>query len=530
MTMLRRGRAAALAALLSALSLASCGGAAATRRRSPAAEPAPSLPAPTAAYAREEAVAPTPLESQIVARVRAEAGDPVQSSPALTLAARILAARAADGAANPIGRAEVREALASAGAFDPAPVAHLAAGPREGLAAMLAGRATDHELTHVGAGVVVRGELAWAVLLTSRRSVHVDPFPRALPLRSEATLRGELSGLRAPRIVVTRPDGAVQEVAVQGDRRFSSRLRFDAQGRHQIEILGSGAMGPEVVALLSVDVGDVARAAPAPPAPEDDPASLSDAELRVESAVNELRRRHGLAPLRADPALRDVARRHSKDMLAAGRVAHVLPSTGDVAARLRRARVPFDLVLENVARAQSGLAAHHAAEDSPAHRGAMLDREVTSMGCGLARGTLPSGEAIVYLTEIFVQPPRSASRADAASATSRLHALLRSRLAAQDRPVLARDPELDELAAEAARHMVRRGTLEVPPDVNAEALQLPGRNVVAVEAFVGSDVGDAARSRNLRDPRYRRVGVGTATGDSARYGAQRLWMVLVFTD
>ena len=78
--------------------------------------------------------------------------------------------------------------------------------------------------------------------------------------------------------------------------------------------------------------------------------------------------------------------------------------------------------------------------------------------------------------------------------------------------------------------MLRRGSLAIPPELNAEALQLPARTIAASEVFVGSDPDDAARARNLDDLRFRRVGVGVAIGDSARYGAQRLWAVLVFTD
>jgi uncharacterized protein YkwD len=526
----RRASGAALA-IAFAFGAASCAGAATPHRTSPTPAEAGPLPVPTAAYAREEGIDLAPLEREVVARVRAEAGDAVQLSPSLARAARVLAARASEGAMNPLGRPPLRAALASAGAFDPSPVAHLASGPQRALAAMLASRAADHELTHIGVGVAVRGDLAWAVLLTARRSVSIDPFPRALPARSEATLRGELNGLRRARVVVTRPDGTVQEVAVEGDRRFAARLRFEAQGRHELEILGTGSLGPEVVALLAVDVGDVAPQEPSAALPEEDPAALSDAEARVEAAINELRRRHKLPPLRVDPALRDVARGHSNEMLVAGRVAHVLPRTGDVAARLRRARIAFDRVLENVARGPSALVAHGAAEDSPAHRGAMLDPAVRSMGCGLARGSLPSGEQVVYLTEIFIEPPESSGRkADVGAATSRLHKLLRSRRDAQDRPMIARDPELDQLAAEAARDMIRRGSLTVPSELNEEALRLPDRSLAAAEAFVGSDVGDAARSRHLNDSRFRRVGAGVAIGDSARYGAQRLWMVLVFTD
>jgi hypothetical protein len=47
---------------------------------------------------------------------------------------------------------------------------------------------------------------------------------------------------------------------------------------------------------------------------------------------------------------------------------------------------------------------------------------------------------------------------------------------------------------------------------------------------VASAPAEALRSRNLPDPRFRRVGVGVATGDSRRYGARRLWIAVVYTD
>jgi hypothetical protein len=47
---------------------------------------------------------------------------------------------------------------------------------------------------------------------------------------------------------------------------------------------------------------------------------------------------------------------------------------------------------------------------------------------------------------------------------------------------------------------------------------------------VASAPAEAIRSANLKDRRFRRVGVGVATGDSRRFGAGRIWVAVVYTD
>ena len=42
--------------------------------------------------------------------------------------------------------------------------------------------------------------------------------------------------------------------------------------------------------------------------------------------------------------------------------------------------------------------------ESPAHLANLLAPEVQLMGLGIARGALPGGQPVVYLTEILVEP------------------------------------------------------------------------------------------------------------------------------
>jgi hypothetical protein len=75
-----------------------------------------------------------------------------------------------------------------------------------------------------------------------------------------------------------------------------------------------------------------------------------------------------------------------------------------------------------------------------------------------------------------------------------------------------------------------RGRDEPEPDGLAERALALRRSVAAVDVFVAGGPDDAARSANVGDARFARVGVGVAPGDSARFGKARLWIAVVYTD
>jgi hypothetical protein len=198
-----------------------------------------------------------------------------------------------------------------------------------------------------------------------------------------------------------------------------------------------------------------------------------------------------------------------------------------VGERLRRARVSFRRAAENIALGQTALAAHAVAEESPGHRANLLSPHARQAGCGVARGRLPGGEPVVYLTEILVQPLEDGS-ASRLSPEGRVKEAIWRERERLGRPSLLQDARLDELAREAVRGMLSRDD-PAPGDLGERALGL-GRAVAAVDAFVSASPEGALRSQNLADPRHRRVGVAAATGDSPRYGAGLLWIAVVYTD
>jgi uncharacterized protein YkwD len=483
-----------------------------------------------AVYGPEPRLAPSALERRALASARprlASASGPPRASASLSLAARELAARAAAGDPDPISRARVRGALARALAHDVDVAALLVADAPEDAPDAAARSLPRRAATHLGAGAVERDGKAWLVLLLADRKLQLDPFPRDVAPGARAVLSGALlPPLAGPRVFITRPSGRVVEAGGAGGPHLRVQLDFPGAGRHLVEVVAEGDGGPEVAALLTVSAGGAPLDPPAA-APRRDPPDPAAAERAVLDALNATRGRHGLPALRAAPRIAEVARRHSEAMAAAGRVAHLVPGSGGVGERLRRAGVPYRVALENVARAASALRAHEEAEESPAHLANVLRPEPTEVGIGVARGRLPSGDATVYLTEIFVEPPDD-GRESRLTLDARVREALwreRARLAL---PPLTSDPALDALAREAAARMLARDETE-PDGLGERALALR-RELAAVDVFVATEPAEALRSTNLRDRRFGRVGVGVASGSSRRFGGGRLWIAVVYTD
>jgi uncharacterized protein YkwD len=502
--------------------------------------PPPERPAPVAPPGRAACYGPdpdaklAPVEAQALEVARARLGRagrrPVVSG-GLVLAARELARGAAGGAADPLSRARVRTALAHALAWDAAPAAVLVEAPAAGAVGALSEALAHPPATHVGAGAFEHGGSVVLVLLASERRAQLAPFPREVAAGAEAVLSGTLgSGLTRPRVFLTLPSGAVSQPetrAPRGPRAFEARLVFPVRGAYSVEVVGDGEGGPELVALFTVAAGGAPVETRDGPARAAEPADDAEAEAAVVRAVNALRRRQGLGAVSAAAELAAVARRHSAAMAAQDRVAHVLPGSGDAAGRLRSAGIAYRAVYENVARAGTALGAHETLEASPAHRGNLLTPDATLIGVGITRVTRRSGDRAVYLTEVLVAPPDD-GRDSRLTPDARVREALWRERERLHLPALGADAALDDLARDAAVRMQRRDVPDAE-GLGEKALGLR-RGVAAVDVFVASGPAEAIRSANLRDARFRRVGVGVTMGDSRRFGAGRLWIAVVYTD
>ncbi len=350
-------------------------------------------------------VAPTPVaaaparKAAPVAKVSLRPGDPL---PALGPEARVdrglraAAEELAAGATTPDARltpTATRLALARAGypgdahflaardAGDAPPAALLAALPR--------GEPVDvgWAMRDDGAG----GRL-WVVGWAARR-ITLDPVPRDLAPGDGVGLR--VDGAAHPRLLLGRPDGSVDELAVtDGVARWA---RFDAVGEHRVEVVD----GDRVELLFSLFVGGP----PPPPAPLPGPVAASDLGADVPllyDALDRFRAAAGLPALARFSAFEPHAAAHASCLAAAGVVAHATPSCPGVPVLARGTHFPRAKHTENVAAGDTAEEAWERVLASPGHRRNLLCTACTHVAIG---GTLEPGSPRLYLVWELLEFP-----------------------------------------------------------------------------------------------------------------------------
>jgi uncharacterized protein YkwD len=130
--------------------------------------------------------------------------------------------------------------------------------------------------------------------------------------------------------------------------------------------------------------------------------SVSEA---VRCLVNQQRGAHGLGALRAAPALRRAADRHSRDMVVRRFFAHVSPTGSTLSSRAHRAGYSGSTLGEDIGWGTAQLATPAAIVDawmhSPPHRAVILHPRFREIGVGITPGT-PQGAGAggVYVIDL----------------------------------------------------------------------------------------------------------------------------------
>jgi len=114
------------------------------------------------------------------------------------------------------------------------------------------------------------------------------------------------------------------------------------------------------------------------------------AERELFAAVNQARRAQGLQPLRWDESLAEAARRHAKVMAERRSAQHGFEGEPSLSTRAKQAGAHFTWLAENVTQGPSPEFIHVQFMKSPPHRANVLDRDMDSIGIGVAeyRGQL----------------------------------------------------------------------------------------------------------------------------------------------
>jgi uncharacterized protein YkwD len=176
-------------------------------------------------------------------------------------------------------------------------------------------------------------------------------------------------------------------------------------GEYWIELIGHDSAGPQVLALFPVQVGRPAAARWVGIPPPDESRITTDAEATEVAAdlITTDRRRFGLGPLVWDDQLAAVARAHSRDMADNGFFAHVSPTTGTIADRIRGVDYPADFVAENIAIAPRLSEAQTSLMRSPGHRATILTTDATHFGVGVVTRVTERNGKVHHVTQVFAR-------------------------------------------------------------------------------------------------------------------------------
>ena len=106
-------------------------------------------------------------------------------------------------------------------------------------------------------------------------------------------------------------------------------------------------------------------------------------EQTMLAQVNQSRLEHGLAALKDDPQLRQLAAAHSEEMLKLGYFAHESPVNGSPTDRANAVGINYTVFGENIAYAPTIDVAERGLMRSPSHRANILSPEFTRVGIGV---------------------------------------------------------------------------------------------------------------------------------------------------
>jgi len=332
--------------------------------------------------------------------------------------------------------------------------------------------------------------------------------------------------LTRPSVFVTLPSGAVDrltDVARRG-AGYCAPVAFQGNGRHALEVVADGAEGPEVAAMLSVDVGPVSAALAAVPIGGPEPTSPAEARARLLARVNALRNAAGVSAVQADVRLDAVAQAYADRMATQRFFAHVSPDGDALPDRLEQAGYAYLASGENLGMASGPLAAHAAIEESPGHRKNLLDPAFGRVGFGLARQSRDGGTGSdVLLVELLATPAKTSGDPMATA-----YARLTAERAALKLPALQRSAALEDIAVRQAKAALARDDPRAP-DIDSQVFgTLAEARTASADLYVARDLSALPPSRGLREARYSLVGIGAVRGDSPTYGKGRYWVVVIY--
>ena len=499
-----------------------------------------SAPPPAQEYGQLwPAFRPSTEERRIAEQVRAlTAKQPLALDPALSRAAREYGAHAAmaEAEGKQLGGETLSEDLWRSGRADVEVLPLVIRGGRgqertQIVEQFVGGSILGRGYSHLGVGL--HGEVA--TLLFTRRTVKLRRIARSLPADRPVELAfGMAPRHHAPWVLMTTPAGKVRRTPMRpGDRDgdvVGLLSPVDGPGEYKIEILARGPSGPVVGALFPLYFGKPAPALPrlqllpvtAPPTPR-------EAVQRAGAVLDEARQRRGLPELGREPALARMAELRARELAASADLIHASPEGEQLLQRLTREGLPVGRAAENLAVGPSPEAAARACLSSPSHLANLIDERPTHAGLAVMPSSSAGGTRQFTLVQIFAELlPEAAGHKLAEELVQRIN---QKRMAAGLGP-LARNEDLDAVTLDHCRAMIHEDHFgDELPNGRSLVRQVGQRTTVrrvAADLFVAPRIDRALDSDKLLDPKHQLVGLAVVQASSPRYGANLLWMVIVY--
>jgi uncharacterized protein YkwD len=389
----------------------------------------------------------------------------------------------------------------------------------------------DGATARVGIGAAKRNAAGTGAVVFALQAsgVSTNPIPRALPANGSFKLDAVVDvRFHEPELFVTREDGTTERVAIDIGRNgaFKAAVACGKHiGRQQVEITASDTSGSTVLANFPVWCGEQAPTSITiePPGEDNSVVSADEAEKRLLALMNRDRQAAGVGPVVWDDRVAAVARAHSEDMRQTKIVAHISPTTGSAADRVKKANIKTAVVLENVARAYGVGEAHAGLMNSPGHRANMLSSAATHVGIGVVLGEDVSGRREMFITQVFIRIPPKVDRGVAAN-------LVRDRINAV-RPVEV-DTRLSDVAQDLADGLAAgkpRDALWPGAKKKLDAFNRSYARVGSVTSAV-ADMDSVDGKQMLGDYKADAIGVGIAQGNHPDIGEGAVWIVVLMAE
>jgi len=305
----------------------------------------------------------------------------------------------------------VLQATSTAGAFDAMPRAYFFLGASVPQILQTAQQRLNYldvqqATTHMGIGLASQGEQhALCVLLMERKGWLSWPkvnWEKPSARKKKIPVCVELYGTRTkPRLIVQTPHNKIQETPMLPSHRlWCAKLAFPHIGRYTVEVMAQTERGPQVTHLFFLQTGEKpppSRARLQKKTVVQEASGFEKKRQQIYDAVNQLRQEADLEKLLVKKQLEKLAQQYAKRMKEEAFFSHVDSDGMGLRERLKKAKISCQEAGENLGVGDSPWAAHHAIEQSPAHRAALLNKRFQHMGIGFISGS----DGKTYLVEVF---------------------------------------------------------------------------------------------------------------------------------